>query len=264
MSLEYLNRVESSLATDRPWLFLSPHLDDAVLSCGALIKAAADAREVTVATVFTEAAPAPHTRAARSFVRRCSAVDAGSLFEARRSEDIKILNQLGVRSLHLGEADALFRLRQRPKVGKGLRDRLAPELSHRYPTYRFDIARGRIAKGDRTIIAQLHARVGELLRRTAAELLFCPAGVGRHVDHLIARTVGEKFPEHSVFYSDFPYNQAFEPDRAFLDRNGLSIWTWDRDISAKHTLIWQYATQAGALFPRGTIPMAPEAYFIPV
>jgi LmbE family N-acetylglucosaminyl deacetylase len=263
MTHEYPNRVESSMAAGRPWLFLSPHLDDAVLSCGALIKAAAGTREVTVATVFTEGAPAPHTRAAKSFVRRCSAIDAGSLFEDRRAEDFKVLNQLGVRSLHLGEADALFRLRQKPKVGSSVWDRLAPELLYRYPTYRYDIARGRIAKGDGTIIARLHAAIGELLRQTAAELLFCPAGVGRHVDHLIARIIGEKFPEHVVFYSDFPYDQAFQPDTAFLDRNGLSTCRWNRNITAKHKLIWEYETQAGALFPYGTIPVAPETYFLP-
>ena len=38
-----------------PALFLSPHLDDAVLSCGTLLLRAPRA---TVATVFTEASPA--------------------------------------------------------------------------------------------------------------------------------------------------------------------------------------------------------------
>jgi LmbE family N-acetylglucosaminyl deacetylase len=251
------------MATDGRWLFLSPHLDDAILSCGALIKAGAGTREITVATLFTEASRAPHTLAAKSFVRRCCADDAGSLFEARRAEDIKILHQMGVRSLHLGEADALFRLRQKPKMGSALRGLLPPELSHRYPTYRFDIARGRIAKGDSTIIAQLHATIGELLGETAAELLFCPAGVGRHVDHLIARIIGERFPERAVFYSDFPYNQAFEPDTSFLGRNKLSAWTWNGNITAKNKLILEYTTQADALFPDGIIPTAPESYFIP-
>ena len=56
-----------------PALFLSPHLDDAVLSCGTLLL---HAPRATVATVFTEATPGPHTRAARTFLRQCAASGA--------------------------------------------------------------------------------------------------------------------------------------------------------------------------------------------
>ena len=44
---------------------MSPHLDDAVLSCGALIAHLAARHLVTVATVFTAAAPPPWSLPAR-------------------------------------------------------------------------------------------------------------------------------------------------------------------------------------------------------
>ncbi|MGM7777461.1 PIG-L deacetylase family protein [Arthrobacter sp. KNU-44] len=264
MSVASLSRVEGSLTTNNPWLFLSPHLDDAVLSCGALMESAANNRKVVVATLFTEAGPAPYTRAARSFLRQCSAHDAGDLFEARRREDAAVFNDLGVQPIHLGATDALFRKREEKMVRSGVLGRALPELVHRYPTYRFDIALGRISRGDASLISRLRDSVAGLIQQHSADLVFCPVGVGRHVDHLITRMVGEAFTNHVVYYSDFPYDQTFQPDEAFLDRKGLGSWLWEDRIPAKHRLVRKYATQADALFPDGRIPVAPETYYVPV
>lgn len=257
------SRVEQSMENDGPWLVLSPHLDDAVLSCGALLQASVAKREVTVATVFTESGPGPHTWAARSFLRQCAVTDARSLYEARRTEDCDVLAEAGIGTVHLGMADALFRRRREPRVARALWSRLAPEFRHRYPTYRFDIARGRVSHGDGPLISQLQRMVAELLEGSGAELLFCPVGVGRHVDHLITRMVGEEFTDKVVFYSDFPYNQASVPDATFIRRNRLVRWTWDEAIAEKHRLIRGYETQVDALFPTGDIPVVPECYFVP-
>ncbi|WP_024817865.1 PIG-L deacetylase family protein [Arthrobacter sp. 31Y] len=262
--MPFQSRVERSLAGDAPWLFLSPHLDDAVLSCGALIEAQARGREIIVATLFTEATPAPHTRAARSFMRQCTVPDSGALFQARQSEDRAVLEDMGVQSIHLGEVDALFRRRRKPPVlGSSAWDRLLPELTHRYPTYRFDIALGRIAKGDHALIRQLRTDVAGLMAQTKAELLFCPAGVGKHVDHLITRELGKGHPENVVMYSDFPYDLRAGPDERQLSTMGFVSWTWNAGLDTKPGRIRQYPTQADALFPSGVIPLKPETYFVP-
>ncbi|MGF4043365.1 PIG-L deacetylase family protein [Paenarthrobacter nitroguajacolicus] len=258
------SRVEISMAGDAPWLFLSPHLDDAVLSCGALIEAQAQGRQIIVATLFTESTPPPHTRAAGSFMRQCTVLDAGELFQARQAEDRAVLQDMGVQSIHLGEVDALFRRRRKPPIlGSSAWERLLPELTHRYPTYRFDIALGRIAKGDQQLIRQLRGDVAGLMAQTKAELLFCPAGVGKHVDHLITREVGKGHPENVVMYSDFPYDLAAGPDETHMSKLGFVPWTWDTGLDAKPGRIRQYSTQADALFPSGVIPRKPETYFVP-
>jgi hypothetical protein len=59
--------MERALTVQRRYLFLSPHLDDAILSCGALLTALPARSDVTVVTIFTEASAPPHTRAATSF-----------------------------------------------------------------------------------------------------------------------------------------------------------------------------------------------------
>jgi LmbE family N-acetylglucosaminyl deacetylase len=247
------------LLTTGTSLFLSPHLDDAVLSCGALIGALAERAKPVVATIFTESDPPPHTFAARSFLRRCAAGSAAELFAARRLEDETALRGIGAEFVHLGHPDALFRRR---RVGPAeCAGRLLPELAHRYPTYRFDIARGRVSRADRQLIARIAAQVTGLVDRVGAERIFCPLGVGRHVDHLIARTVGEQFPGQVIFYSDFPYNQAHHPEAGFLERHNLRAATWATGLAGKQRFIRDYGSQVGGLFPEEHIPAVQEIYY---
>ena len=261
MSTAAPERVDRALSGS-PCLFLSAHLDDAVLSCGALVQALAKRCSTTVVTAFTAAGPRPHTLAARKFLRACAANDAGTLFQARRAEDRDVLDALGVEHVHLGLTDALFRRRNsRTALARQL-GRLVPELAHRYPTYRFDIARGRVSRVDRSLTAILTAEVRKQLTRTRAEILFCPVGVGRHVDHIITRTIGEHFADRVVYYSDFPYNQSAAPDPRFVAAHRLIPWQWEEGVSEKERLIRAYRTQADALFPSGRIPAVPETYYV--
>src|ERR1700757_4655329 len=68
-------------------MFVSPHLDDAVLSCGALLAHLARTCPVTVLTIFSSAAPpAKWGLAARKTLRDLGVTDAEALFEERRAE----------------------------------------------------------------------------------------------------------------------------------------------------------------------------------
>jgi LmbE family N-acetylglucosaminyl deacetylase len=256
-----LDRLESAIASGARCLFLSPHLDDAVLSCGALLRALAPHGEVRVLTVFTETTAGPHTRAARSFLRQCAHPDADTLFDARRAEDRAVLDGLAVDHAHLGLPDALFRRRDVPAAVSRL-GRLLPELDHRYPTFRFDIALGRVSRGDRALASGLAARVRDEVRDHDVDLVFCPLGVGRHVDHLLVRALGVDHPGRVVYYSDFPYDRTFPADAAFVAGHGLRPWSFGDGLGAKVDLIRGYGTQADALFPSGDIPVVPETYFL--
>lgn len=228
------------------------------------MEAQAQRRRIIVATLFTEASGGRHTRAARSFLRQCTIGDAGALYEARQAEDREVLEAMGIEFIHLGEVDALFRRRRKPTwLGKSTWDRLLPELTHRYATYRFDIALGRVARGDREVVQHLRGEVAALMAGTEAELVFCPAGVGKHVDHLIARDLGKGHDESMVMYSDFPYDLVSGPDEVHMKSMGYVPWSWDGGLPAKQARIRQYATQSDALFPGGGIPLKPETYFVP-
>lgn len=241
----------------RRCVFVSPHLDDAVLSCGALMTVLAQHCDVLVATVFTESGPAPHTRAARAFLRQCAAPDADGLFAARRSEDAAVLTGIGVRHEHLGLADALFRTRRHAETGPW---RHVPELVHRYPTFRFDIARGRVSRGDRGVVDEIAERAAALA--DADGPVFFPLGVGRHVDHLLARGAGEHLAARAVYYADFPYSQSHPVDQDFVRQHRLLPARWTTGIAAKDALIRGYATQVDALFPDTVIPRSDETYYL--
>jgi LmbE family N-acetylglucosaminyl deacetylase len=240
-----------------PAVFVSPHLDDAVLSCAALMRAMADVVPVTVVTLFSAAARPPHTRAARTFLRQCGAGDAATLFAERRAEDVAVLDGLGVRHVHLDHPDALFRRRSDPSGLLRRAGRLLPELDHRYPTFRFDIDLGRVSRGDQGLRDQLVEEVAALAKGAA---VFAPLGVGRHVDHLIARSVGEHL--RAVLYADFPYT-ARDPAAEAVAAGEQQPWAWTSDLDAKVPVIAGYRTQVEALFPGGEIPVRPETYYAP-
>ena len=243
---------------------ISPHLDDAVLSCAALLRTMARWAPVTVVTVFSAADLPPHTRAARTFLRQCSsgapgadgAPSAARLFAERRREDVAVLDDLGVRHVHLGHPDALFRRRHDPSGLLRRAGRLLPELDHRYPTFRFDIARGRVSRGDRALLDAVTAEVADL----GGGAVLAPLGVGRHVDHLLARAVGERLG--AVLYADFPYTVR-EPSAEVAAAGALRPWVWSADPAVGHAAISGYRTQVDALFPGGEIPPRPEIYYVP-
>jgi LmbE family N-acetylglucosaminyl deacetylase len=248
-------RVARVLHDGRPAVFVSPHLDDAVLSCAALMGAMAARATVTVVTLFSAAGPPPHTRAARTFLRQCGASSAGTLFDDRCREDVSVLDDLGVRHVHLGHPDALFRRRSDPSGLLRRAGRVLPELDHRYPTFRFDIALGRVSRGDRELRDELIAQVADVSRGAA---VFAPLGVGRHVDHLLARAVGEHLG--AVLYADFPYTVR-QPGAEEEAAGGLRPWAWTDDLDAKPSVIAGYRTQVEALVPDGRIPVRPETYY---
>jgi LmbE family N-acetylglucosaminyl deacetylase len=245
-----------------PLVVLSPHLDDAVLSCGAVMACAQGRTQVKVVTFFTEGGRPPYTRSARRFLRFSGAADADCLFAARRQEDVVVLRQLQAECAHVGLSDALFRRKPgvRPRWSSRL-GALLPEWDCVYPTYRLHVSSGRIGRHDHATVQRVCESVQELARDSGA-LLLAPSAIGGHVDHVVVRTAAERSRASTVYYSDFPYNQNHQPDVGFLRRNHLVEATWSDRIDVKPELIRFYETQMGLLFPRQVIPIAPETYFV--
>ena len=251
--------LEAVLERGGPLVVLSPHLDDAALSCGAMMIHACQTMPVTVATLFTEAGQPPYTLSARRYLHQVGAKDAAALYRQRREEDRAALQPLGITCVHAGLVDAPFR--RRPEVrARSWWARLMPELAHIYPIYRLNITSGRIAKADAGTLRE----AASLVQRLAAPgpaLVLAPLGVGSHVDHVLVRTAAERSGADIAYYSDFPHNQHHTADRAFIRRNGLVEARWPRSLEAKAELVRTYRTQTGALFPGGRIPLVPEIFF---
>lgn len=226
---------------------MSPHLDDAVLSCGALLAHLTARHPVTVVTAFTAAAPRPWSLPARRQLRALGGVDAEDFFGQRRAEDREVITGIGAAAVHLGFMDALFRWsRRRPA----------------YPTFRFDAARGRVAACDAGLAAEVSARAGEIARASGAGVVLAPLGIGRHVDHLITRRAAQGLGMRIVYYSDFPYSQTAGPEPGFVRDADLMPHTWLSGRERNASRIAGYKTQFPGMFPDGMVPTWPEVYWI--
>jgi LmbE family N-acetylglucosaminyl deacetylase len=242
-----------------PLIVLAPHLDDAALSCGALMLHAARHTSVTVATLFTEADQAPYTLSARRYLRQVGARSAPALYQQRRDEDRAALEPIGITCVHAGLTEALFR--RRPYPGRWpLAARLLPEFAHTYPVYRMHITSGRIAAADGGTLHEV-CDVIQRLAGSGPNLVLAPLGVGGHVDHVLVRTAAERSGARVVYYSDFPYNQRDPVYNAFIQRKGLVEMRWVKLAEAKAELIRAYGTQVETLFQGGRIPLVPEVFF---
>ena len=256
--LDRLDRLVCEVSADGlPIVAVSPHLDDAVLSCGALLGYLAPRCQVTVVTVFTAASPPPWPLPARRQMRAIGEPDAERFYRQRQAEDACVLAGMGAAWVHLGFPDALFR-----RVGPG--PGLLPGRPRRaaYPTFRFDAARGRIAAADTRLIEEIAAATDGVVRSAGARLLLAPLGVGRHVDHLITRSATRGLGPRAVYYSDFPYSETAVPDAGFIRRHCLIPHPWLAGREENAHRIAGYRSQVGGLFPGGTIPTRPEIYWL--
>jgi len=251
---QFVNEIQDA---GSPVFFVSPHLDDAVFSCGALLAQLATTCPVTVLTVFTAAAPPPRSgMAARKQLRALGGIDAETHFAERRAEDVAVLEEAGARWVHLGFRDALFRRVGEAPTGTPGTGRAA------YPTFRFHAGRGRVAPSDTGLAAEVSTRIAETMGRTGAKTVFGPLGIGRHVDHLVTRDAVAQLGLAPVYFSDFPYSQTSGADPGFVAHEALTPWTWNSGRAENVRRITGYRTQVAGLFPHG-VPISPEVYWIP-
>jgi LmbE family N-acetylglucosaminyl deacetylase len=237
-------------------LVLSPHLDDGVLSLGALIaELVRRGTRVRVVTIFTEAAPPPHGRAARRYLDACGADDAQELWARRRAGDLRVVAEAGAEAVHLGEVDALFRAAGGVRGRLGALGRMLPEVALAYPTYRFDIAYGRVAASDGPLVARIADRIRGL-SGDGATRVFAPAGVGRHTDHVIVRRAALAADPAATLYADQPYAFRGGDDPPIPATH--APWVFAGDLGAKSALASGYRTQVEALFTHGEVPPLPE------
>ena len=187
-------------------VFVSPHLDDAVYSAGALITTLiAKKIPVTVINCFTSCSR-PYTLSAKAYLAQCGYNDAQHLYQDRKKEDLAIWRALRVTSKYLDIEDALFRKLSQPNSVRRYLGHMIPELLHLYPTYRWHIVQGDIQQDDRHTIETISQaiRAEKLTRR---DFVFAPMGHGNHCDHRLAKTAaqGQKDSTNVLLWADFPY-----------------------------------------------------------
>ncbi len=224
------------MGTEYDIICLSPHPDDAVLSCGgSLFAQAASGARVLAVTAFAAgpAASAPISPFARHFHDLCGLAQDGGA--QRRAEDIAACRVLGVEHRHVEILDALYRTH--PVTGDPL-----------YPT-QVQLF-GPPAPEESGVVDELVKRFRDL---PAGRAIYAPLGVGGHVDHGLVRVAAERcFGLRVRYYEDFPYawkllavRRCVRPARAWQ----AQVLALDsRAMAAKVNAIAAYASQITPLF----------------
>ncbi len=186
-------------------IYLSPHLDDAVLSCGGQIHERIQSGQSVLVVTITAGDPkemniSPFARALHQ--RWQTTAEAVTI---RREEDIKACEQLGADFLHWVLLDCIYR--QDAHTGQ-----------HMYPTE--ESLFGAIHPGDDVTSRNLNRLISGLPQ---FEQLLVPLAIGNHVDHQLCRRVAEEVfdPANLTYYEDYPYSQSEDKHEAdFMNNEG--------------------------------------------
>jgi LmbE family N-acetylglucosaminyl deacetylase len=249
-----MNTFEETLAQivkeKKDCIFVSPHLDDAALSAGGLIEYLSKKVNVTVVTVFTECGTT-NSFSAKAFLKQCG-YSAKKLFMLRKQEDIAAFKSVNVKTIHLGYKDALWRKKKKINIINKFLQKILPEFGLIYPTYRFHISKGEIAKEDTITIEEIAQDLQEIIKSQKNAVVFCPTGVGKHIDHLVTKQAVELIAK-PIYWVDQPYAER----ESFRTKD---FFEFNVNSNTKNKLVSYYKSQILPLFGRLDIPVLHE-YF---
>jgi LmbE family N-acetylglucosaminyl deacetylase len=169
------------------WVYLSPHYDDAVLSCGGLIWEQVRAGEtVEIWTIFSgDPPPGPLSDYAQEHHQRWGVV--GSLSELRRAEDQAACAAIGAVPRYFDLPDCIYR---RLPNGEAV-------IKNRVDLF------GAVHPGEHSLINFITKLLVENI--AASDRLVCPLSVGGHVDHRLVRAAVDASALRVWYYADYPY-----------------------------------------------------------
>lgn len=247
-----MNLINKIVKSKLEVVIISPHYDDAILSCSELLLQLNKKTNITIVNVFTSAHEGPYTLSAKKYLQYSGYTDAVLLYNKRKNEDENAFSEFTVSIVNLGLEDALFRKKKKNNILGSF----IPEFNHVYPTYRFHILK-HIAKNDYAFTI-LKKSIMKFNKNKC--LIFAPIGIGNHADHVIVRKVCEELFDNLILYSDFPYN--IRKKQYGLILSSKSEYQLQPNMMKKKVLIKKYKSQFNGLFPNGIIPDHKEIYFV--
>ena len=239
-------------------IYLSPHLDDAVLSCGGAIHRHAAAGDPVLVVTFLTGEAAAHGIAGSlppfALLQHHYWGDPPQPMALRRAEDVAALTLLKADWYHVGYLDAVYRA----------------DASGRWLYADLETLLGPAQPGDPMVSAQadLLTQVLGFTRHATDVVVYAPLGVGRHVDHQIVHTAARQLIDrgcHVAFYEDYPYADQPGATEAALAAAGATDWRLEvipldaADVAAKVRAVDYYRSQLGTLF-RGTDAMPSQVW----
>ncbi|MBI5715544.1 MAG: PIG-L family deacetylase [Chloroflexi bacterium] len=211
-------------------LYLSPHFDDAVLSCGGNFhRRVGRGERVLVVTVFAAPPPNDLSPFAQSLHARWSALQlpegskpSGSLPFDRAQEDRQALKRLGAECVHLNYHDCIYR-----------------RAENRWLYDSEESLWGDVSSLEMFLVDELAKTFNDVAPLKPNAEVWCPFAIGDHVDHklvkLAASAWGKKLKRRFRHYADYPYAESV--------LGGIEIPLSDSDRQAKIESIRCYSSQ---------------------
>ena len=171
------------------WIYISPHLDDAVLSAGGFLYEQNQAGNPVEIWTIVCGYPPPGELTLRAQVEhfQWGTGTAEETINLRRAEDIKAASIVGAKSVHFDVPDCIYR---RGPDGE--------------PLYLDIYAQPHEAES--SLPDQIAQTIASRLKPD--DQLICQLGVGGHVDHVIVRQAVEQLNHPVIYTADIPYHQA--------------------------------------------------------
>jgi len=184
-----------NITTTSRHIFLSPHFDDVVFSCGGTVAVqVSNGLHPLVITIFGGIPPQGWESSPYAYeVQREMGVtiaDPGAFVAKRRREDATAMDYLQADYLWLDYFDAIYR------------------GNPAYYTRRDELIGGEVHSGDTSIERQLAQDLVALHSRLPDTVWYAPLSIGRHVDHQIVASAADHLIQRGAnvkFYEDFPY-----------------------------------------------------------
>ncbi len=195
-------------------VYLSPHYDDASLSCGGTIHRLAQAGQAVLVVTLCAAPPesgqplSPFAGA----MHQSWGNPAGAV-ATRQAEDQASLAILGADYVRLNLADCIYRGR--------------PEAGEWYYTSDAAIF-GQVHPADTSLAGAIAAGIAELVPAGAETILYAPLSAGHHVDHQLAHAAAWQLRRQGwqvLFYEDYPY-----VDPAYPFTRPAQPWEAEHDL----------------------------------
>ncbi len=218
------------------WIYLSPHLDDAVFSCGGLIHHQALSGDFV--EIWTICAGDPPEGDLSSFAaslhqRWETGRDA---VEKRRQEDKSACQVVGAKAVHFSVPDCIYRR--------------SPDTDE--PLYTSEeMIFGVLDPSETPMIDQLANRIQEKFPGHGDYRVVSPLAIGGHVDHVFTRRIAEGWSEALYYYADFPYSLGIPLD-TLDDLQPYLIKLTPADLEAWQNAIREYPTQLSTFWENET------------
>jgi LmbE family N-acetylglucosaminyl deacetylase len=230
---------------DRRPIFLSPHYDDAELSCGGTLAAMADAGERPLILTIFGGQPSDALSSFAAEMHQAWGLAPSGAIEHRRQEETCAAKVLGVESQWLDLPDAIYR-------------------GERYLSD--DHLFGAIHPLEATLYRDIRSTIFGYLGEYGIEptAFYCPLGIGNHVDHqhVLATARSLTYRGHTVIaWEDYPYagdpGVEVEPiaQRRSSGLADIRLLSEDK-LKRKIEAINCYASQHGVIFRFQGVPAA--------